>query len=311
VNVSYVTGLGRRRQREIVHQYAQNDHRILPPTGLTQGNILSGFAWLHHYGKDLGALAFPADGAEMAPYPFYDRWGDSFNTSAECVVVDQARSLATAAFLMGKTAVKSQPWKSVPAAIVGLPKATSVGQPITAALKADGVDPKDAQIVWEARDQEPFIASQAQFAPKNVGEQWIEAEALLPDGRRLFAKEVFSAVASMNIPPNAFFSSALQPNPETFALYHLDNTLADAANRAPALRLGGKAGFDTSGAPLQRYRRQSQRKNQPAALAGTLGDNLAGDDLSQCLQGIQQSERKNPFPLRRMEQHHRIHREHV
>jgi hypothetical protein len=246
VNVSYVTGLGWRRQREIVNQFAQNDHRTLPPTGLEIGNIQSGFAWLHHYGKDLGAFAFPPDGAETAPYPFYDRWGDSFNTSTESVVVDQARSLATAAFLMAKTSVKSQPWKSVPAIIVGLPKAISVGQPITASLKAEGVDLADAQIVWEARDQEPFMASQAQFAPKNVGEQWIEAEALLPDGRRLFAKGMFSAVASMNVPVNAFFSSPLDTNAETVALYHLDKSPADAANNAPALRLAGKAGFDTS-----------------------------------------------------------------
>src|SRR4029079_19173037 len=34
VNVSYVTGLGWKRQREIVHQYAQNDRRILPPGGI-------------------------------------------------------------------------------------------------------------------------------------------------------------------------------------------------------------------------------------------------------------------------------------
>src|SRR5262249_1567191 len=34
VNMNYITGLGLRRQREIVHQYAQNDRRVLPPSGL-------------------------------------------------------------------------------------------------------------------------------------------------------------------------------------------------------------------------------------------------------------------------------------
>jgi hypothetical protein len=246
VNVSYVTGLGWRRQREIVNQYAQNDYRTLPPTGLEVGNIQSGFAWLHHYGKDLGAFAFPPDGAETDPYPFYDRWGDSFNTSSESVVVDQARSLATAAFLMARTSVKNQPWKPISATIAGLPKAASVGEAITASLQAQGINLGEASIVWEARDQEPFIASQAKFAAKNVGEQWIEAEALLPDGRRVFAKGMFSAAASMNVPANQFFSSALQPDAEMCALYHLDNALTDAANRAPILKLSGKVAFDAS-----------------------------------------------------------------
>lgn len=246
VNVSYVTGLGLRRQREIVHQYSQNDLRILPPSGIPIGNIQGGFAWLHHYEKDLGTIPFPPDGAESAPYPFYDRWGDSFNTSTEFVVVDQARSLANAAFLMAKTSLTNQSWKPIPANIVVLPKAASVGQPITAELKADGLDLTNAQIVWEARDQEPVIAKTVAFAPKSVGEQWIEAEALLPDGRRVFGKTTFSATASMNTPPNAFFSSALQPSPDTLALFHLNNSLEDAARRSPPLRLSGKAAFDTS-----------------------------------------------------------------
>src|SRR6185436_8353115 len=95
LHVTYITGLGWKRWREIVHQYAQNDHRILPPTGLPLGNVQGGFAWLENYKQELGALCFPPDGSWENPYPFYDRWGDSFNTTTEFVVVDQARSLAT------------------------------------------------------------------------------------------------------------------------------------------------------------------------------------------------------------------------
>jgi hypothetical protein len=47
VNINYLTGLGWKRQREIVDQYAQNDRRILPPTGIPVGNIQGGFGWLH------------------------------------------------------------------------------------------------------------------------------------------------------------------------------------------------------------------------------------------------------------------------
>jgi hypothetical protein len=44
LNVTYITGLGSRRQREIVHQYAQNDRRVLPPSGILLGNVQAGFS---------------------------------------------------------------------------------------------------------------------------------------------------------------------------------------------------------------------------------------------------------------------------
>lgn len=96
VNVCYLTGLGWKRQREIVHQYAQNDRRILPPSGIPLGNLQSGFGWLDFYKEELGALSFPWDGAKENPYALYDRWGDSFNLQAEFVVVNQARALGLA-----------------------------------------------------------------------------------------------------------------------------------------------------------------------------------------------------------------------
>jgi len=75
VNVSYLTGLGSKRQREIVHQFAQNDRRILPPTGIPLGNIQAGFGWMDTYKTELADLSFPSDGDEHAPYPFTTRWG--------------------------------------------------------------------------------------------------------------------------------------------------------------------------------------------------------------------------------------------
>lgn len=244
VNVAYITGLGWRRQREIVHQFAQNDQRVLPPSGLPIGNVQGGFAYLHHYKKELGVLAFPPDGAEVAPYPFYDRWGDSFNTTTEFVVVDQARGTATAAFLMARSKGASERWRPAAAQIAGLPKSAPVGRTVSARLEAAGIDLKNAGIVWEARDQEPAIQSVFTFTPKNVGEQWVEAEALLPDGRRVFSKSVFNAVASLDTPPNASRSVPGESTPETLALYHLDRSLDDAAERSGVLRLQGNAVLD-------------------------------------------------------------------
>ncbi len=259
VNVNYITGIGWRRQREIVDQYAQNDYRVLPPSGIPIGNIQGGFAYLDPYKKELGELPYPPDGANVAPYPFYDRWGDSFNTSTEFVIVDQARSLASVAYWMAQTPVKTQPWKAQPGQITGVPKTAAVGSLVSVSL-ATPLSTKEAQIVWEARDQEPVIASALTFLPKNVGEQWIEVEAMLPDGRRVFAKTNFSATASLNTPPNSSLSESVQVSPEMIAVYHLDGDLKDATGHNPDLKLAGKAAFDQSNLSWMKQRKGSALK---------------------------------------------------
>ncbi len=186
VNVTYVTGMGWRRQRNIVDQYAVNDGRILPPPGLPIGNLQSGFMWLDAYKKELGALSFPLDGAQEAPYPIYDRWGDSFNTSTEYVILNQARALGVAAFLMAQTPMKSQPWKFGSMQITGLPRECAGGQPVTASVQA-GIELAGARIAWDATNHEPAFARSYKLNPKAEGVLRVEAEAVLPDGRFLFA----------------------------------------------------------------------------------------------------------------------------
>lgn len=176
VNISYITGLGWKWQHDIVHQYAMNDRHALPPTGIPVGNIQSGFMWLDHYKKELGTLTFPADGDQANPYPFYDRWGDSYNLSQEFVVLNPARGLGAAAWLMAQTSLKTQPWKPSKAAVIqiGNPKAT---------LSTPGVDLNRARIVWEADGLEPHIGSAIEL---KTTPPWIEAEIIPPDGRRMF-----------------------------------------------------------------------------------------------------------------------------
>jgi hypothetical protein len=193
VNICYLTGLGWQRPHEIVHQYAQNNRRTLPPSGIPIGNIQDGFGWIAPYGKELGRLSFPRDGDNMAPYPFYDRWGDSFNLCTEFVIVNQARSLAYLAWLMAQTPLKNQPWRSAPGRITGLPAVSPVAKLVTAKVEAPGITLERARVVWEASDQEPAMGAIFRFKPVTSGQQWVEAEAQLPDGRRVFAVTNFSA----------------------------------------------------------------------------------------------------------------------
>lgn len=246
VNQPHITGLGWKRQREIVHQYAQNDRRVLPPSGIPQGNIQAGSASIGSYQGQLTALTFPGDNVGTAPYPYYDRWADHFNTTAEFVVVDLARSLGSLAFWMAQSGVASQSWKSATGTVAGLPATVAADSEATISFSVPGVDLNGAQVVWEITNLDPGAGNPYKFSPKFAGAHTIEVEAMLPDGRRIFAKTNFTATTSLNTPPNGFQSAPVTPTAETVALYHLDGNLADAAGKQGPLTLAGNAKLDNS-----------------------------------------------------------------
>jgi hypothetical protein len=198
VNVSYVTGLGWKRQREIVDQYSQNDRRVLPKSGIPLGNIQQGFVYVNTYGTELSALTFPSDDAGTAPYPYYDRWADTFNVTTEFVVLNQGRGLANLAFLASLAPLKTQAWVSAAGQITGLPAQVSTNTPVTASLSVPGMNLNGARIVWEAQGNEPAYGTTFTFLPSSYGEQWVEVEAQWPDGRRVFA--VTNLFASNSLP---------------------------------------------------------------------------------------------------------------
>jgi hypothetical protein len=192
VNLCYLTGLGWKRQRDVVSQYALNDRRLSPPSGEPVGNIQSTFSSLWTYPNNaLVGLTYPQDGGANQ-YPFYDRWGDSWNVTAEFVILNQARSLGSLAFLAAQTSLKSQAWKSVPGQITVTTVDASTGT-VQFSLSAPGVDLSSAKTVWETRDADPIMGQTFTFTPKVNDTQWVEVEATLPDGRRVFATTTFAA----------------------------------------------------------------------------------------------------------------------
>ena len=193
VNVTYLTGLGLKRQREIVSQYAQSDRRVLPQSGIPLGNIQASFDYLQKYGSELSNLSYPSDNATAGPYPFYDRWSDTFNVTTELVTVNQARSILATSFLATKTASATRAWTSAPAQIAVPMTVALLNAPVTLTVQVPGQDIGSARIVWEARDQEPAFGSTYTISPKNNGAQWVEVEIEWPDGRRSFAASTFMA----------------------------------------------------------------------------------------------------------------------
>jgi hypothetical protein len=263
LDMTYITGIGSKRQRDIVHQYAWNDHRILPPAGIPLGNVQANYGYLETYTmpvtvtvngeprtnwvNSLPYLSFPNDAITgPSPYSFYDRWTDMINTMTEFVVMDQARSLASLAFWMAQGANKTQPWQPVLGQIVGIDAGIEAGKPATISMTAPGIDLSEAQVVWEIRYLDPLIGNPATFTPKFSGDHWVEAEALLPDGRRIVAVSNFVASTSIDAAPNSYQSAPLAVSPDMAALYHADGNTSDATTKRPALTLIGNAKLDSS-----------------------------------------------------------------
>ncbi len=231
VNVSYITGLGWNRPREIVSQYAANDRRALPPDGLLVGNIQANYGWVNLYKAELGGLSFPSDGDPTAPYAIYDRWSDAFNVTTESVVTNQARALAAAAWLMARSPLKSQPWAlragTAPARLTFSPASgeTSDGR-TTVSLVLDpnlavlrGIVGAGTHLLWETAGRPPVMADalvlqdapagsaptptrQVRDNPTQPGAQprWVEAELQAGDGRRVFATAEIAGSAAKSAP---------------------------------------------------------------------------------------------------------------
>jgi len=197
VNVAYITGMGWKRQRDIVSQWHSVTPQTLPPSGIPEGNVTGRLAWLPTYGDVPENLCFPTDTIGVSgAAPFYDRWSDAWNVNAEMVVLNQARGLGTLAFLAAQTTLRTQAWQSVPGTILIPPGTAQVGAPTTLTLSAPAIDLSNARITWEAPGQEPTFGQSFAFVPQGNGSQTVQAEAQLPDGRRIFAIGTVVANAS-------------------------------------------------------------------------------------------------------------------
>ena len=186
VNVTYLTGLGVRRQHEIVDQLAQNSRRVLPPSGIPIGNIQAAFQYMPLYGRELRDATYPDDNAPSSPYPFYDRWSDAYNVTTEFIAVNQARGLLSAALLASQARAPQRPWTGALATIAVPDRPIRAGEPLTLRAEVPGQDLSLARVVWEVRGHEPALGATCTFSPGANGPAWVEVEVEWPDGRRAF-----------------------------------------------------------------------------------------------------------------------------
>ncbi len=218
INVAFVTGLGWKRQREIVDQYSENDQHVLPKDGVPISNLQEGFVWTFTYGYELSPLCYPSDGLQNAPYPIYDRWCDFFNVTTEASTTDTSRGYATALWLAAQTASATKPWRSTNATIIASLGPKLPAQQVTVTLQVADTNLAGARITWEGLGQEPTFGglNYTFSAPAQEGPAWIEAEVQWPDGRRAFATN--SITVSAKAPPQLCNSRSLDGGGLSFLL---------------------------------------------------------------------------------------------
>ena len=88
---------------------------------------------------------------------------------------------------MAATSLARQPWRAAPGENQGLPSAAGPGQTPLLSLKVPGMAAPPLWTVWEGSRVPVRWAASLSLRPGQAGPQWLEAEALWPDGRRAFA----------------------------------------------------------------------------------------------------------------------------
>lgn len=151
----------------------------------------------------------------------------------EFIAVNQARSLASLAFWAAQTPAAAQAWQSA-AASISLPSAyVPVNAPVSVSLQCPDLDLSSARVVWEANGQQPWIGGLTwSFTPTSVGPQWIEAEATLPDGRRVVAAGTITTQATLG-------GSEFVVDANTVALYHFNGDFRDSGPNGLDLTASG------------------------------------------------------------------------
>ncbi|MEX0777676.1 MAG: glycoside hydrolase family 9 protein [Phycisphaeraceae bacterium] len=155
------TGLGAKRNIEVVDQESVYDRIIEPVPGLPLGIGSTGFYWLNQYGRSVGEGTYPNN------WPLMNRWYDGFNVQTEFTMGPMMRETLVAAIF---AEVGPQPHARPKVAI----KADALQGPaphaVQFSLDAVAVDGEIRQVFWDFGDETFSPTSRrATFSPTWVG----------------------------------------------------------------------------------------------------------------------------------------------
>jgi PKD repeat protein len=211
------TGLGSKRNIEVVSDYANNDGIIEPIPGIPLGIGSAGFYGLHQYGKRIAEGTYPEK-----DWPLLNRWYDGFNVSTEFTMGPMMRETIAAAFFADLAKAQA---KRPTVTIVAEP--ASGPAPLTVKFTAKSDRPL-RQVFWDFGDE----TFSSQPAPTRT---FAEAGRQYPVAVHVIDENGYDAYASTEIlttMSNAGF--AQEPhivNEDTIALFHFDGDLKSATAR--------------------------------------------------------------------------------
>jgi hypothetical protein len=220
------TGLGHKRNIEVVDQESGYDGIIEPVPGLPLGIGSNGFYWIALYERR------PAEGQHPAEWPLLNRWYDGFNVSTEFTMGPMARETIVAAFF------SEEPQGQRPAVKI---QADQLAGPAPLRVQFDiAVEPADRrvrQVFWDFGD-ESFSAHRS---PAHVFEragQTYEVAASIVDEEGLWSYHVVQVNCTLEDPP--FSQEPLAADEQTILLLHFDGDLKDSSRNGLEVKVAAK-----------------------------------------------------------------------
>jgi len=227
------TGLGQKRNIEVVDNESWFDDIIEPVSGLPLGIGSEGFYWLNQYGKTVGKGTYPEN------WPLLNRWYDGFNVRTEFSIAPLVREAIVAGFFSRmKRGQNARPRVKIrPSRLVG-------PAPLEVAFRAEAEDP-DGRIrsyFWDFDDESFSIQESPVHLFTHVGKQHTVCVTVMDDegGTAYDQIRVASRLSDSRLPARPF-----DADQHTLALYHFDRDLSDASGHGLALKV-------TVGAPNKR-----------------------------------------------------------
>ena len=240
-NMTYITGMGNKQLKSIVDQKSRFDKIEEPVVGLPISPMVTGYSWSNNYKRDISNFTYPRDNPDMDSdepvYGILESAYDGWNINGEFTIEKLAGMLSCLAILTPKTdEVYDYP-------IFTLSTTSPNNGEFKPKIEFKNGSPKNYTIRWSENGK--FVSSDSDYLLKQDFTKpiWkLSAEVITIEGRRWYDEIIINTrdYNNKNIP--------LEPLNEDniSSLFHFDNNLSDAKNRATELTLNGNAHFDNS-----------------------------------------------------------------
>ena len=225
------TGLGAKRNIEVVSDQSGADGIIEPVPGLPLGIGSAGIYFLNQYGKR------PAEGQhpDHMKWPLLNRWYDGFNVSTEFTMGPMMRETIAAGFFasLAKSENQERPVVKI--------TADKMNGPAPLAVKFDAqVQPAGREIVqvfWDFGDESFSVQRSPTHMFRDAGRQYPVAVTVVDaSGQSAYAEtEVLTTVSDAQ-----FAQTPFDADDQTLLLYHFDKDLKDAGKHGIALKADAK-----------------------------------------------------------------------